>query len=769
MDKQKIHRAFCALNKGNDVREVRIVKHRPSGTNFTCTTSGYFDNADAVVAALESMRGDAPGIYTTLNPVNPDLMARAYNRLQENTRVTASDPDVVRRNWLLVDIDPQRPAQISSSDEEKNNARDLSIEVLRHLQEMGFDRLITADSGNGYHLIYPIDLPNDDESLDLIKRFLSKLADMFDTDDVKVDKTVFNASRIVKLYGTMAAKGDNIPQRPHRISQIRKIIGDIEKPYTVDDLINVAGDPEPEKAKPRQTYIGGGSKEFSLTDFMHKHGIQGREKTHRDYSEMYIVDCPFNAEHGATGEVHIGQRNSGEVCFQCMHNSCSDRSWKDYREFFEPDAYTRKTAATTSQPLATNLPPSSDPVKQNETIKGNSSVITHDWRALLLFNKDGDPVGNSTNNAQVMMSHHPDMNGVLAYNEFAKTVDVIKEPPWGGSSVPREVADIDSTRAAAWLELHGVKQSISNTHSALISAAHRRTYNPLKDYLNGLRWDGTCRADQWLYDFFGVPESEYASMVGRKFLIGAVARALDPGCKMDTMLILEGDQGLKKSTAIRALFGEQWFSDELDDLGSKDSAMQLQGVWCIEMSELTNLSKAEANRAKEWISRRVDRFRPPYGRAIIKAPRQCVLVGSVNPEGGYLKDATGARRFWPVKCSTVNIVGISNCRDQLWAEAVQLYHNKERWWFEGEETKLAVDEQVERYEGDPWADAIHDYIIGKGQTSVVDIMIDCLGLDSSKQNQMAQNRISKILTAEGWKRRRKRVNGKLKWVYTDKD
>lgn len=400
----------------------------------------------------------------------------------------------------------------------------------------------------------------------------------------------------------------------------------------------------------------------------------------------------------------------------------------------------------------------------------DTAAIEYDWRSDLIFKKDGLTIENSINNAQILFSYHDEMRGVLGFNEFSKSVDVLCSPPWkdNAKKYPRAINDVDDTRATAWLERLGCKLQIGNVHNALVSAAHHNPFNPLVDFLEGLEWDGKARINNVLHKLFGCPDDEYTASVSRRFLVGSVARAIDAGCKMDTMLILEGPQGLKKSTAVAELYGEDWFTDELGDLGSKDAALQVQGVWAVEIAELATMNRAESNRIKEWITRREDRFRPPYGRNIVRAPRQCVLIGTVNPEGGYLKDATGGRRFWPVKCTLINVEWIKKYRLQIWAEAVAAYKNNERWWFDKDEMHIAQEQQEMRYESDAWTDQIKEFLDDPSRTkqiSVSEIMNDCLDLPAAQQTQIAANRVAKVLTADGYHRVRRRIAGKLKWVY----
>jgi predicted P-loop ATPase len=235
---------------------------------------------------------------------------------------------------------------------------------------------------------------------------------------------------------------------------------------------------------------------------------------------------------------------------------------------------------------------------------------------------------------------------------------------------------------------------------------------------------------------------------------------MEPGCKVDTMLVLEGPQGLKKSSALRTLFGPEFFTDEVASVDSKDAAMQIQGVWCAELAEMHAMTKAEANRIKEWLSRQVDRYRPPYGRTVVNAPRRSVVVGTINPEGGYLRDPTGGRRFWPVECRGIDIDALRTDRDQLWAEAVAAYRAREQWWLEAEEADLARDEQEERYDPDAWEEIIArrlDEPSTLDEWSINDFF-EMLGIPVERRDERARRRIGQVLTRLSMKK--KRVGGR---------
>jgi putative DNA primase/helicase len=197
-------------------------------------------------------------------------------------------------------------------------------------------------------------------------------------------------------------------------------------------------------------------------------------------------------------------------------------------------------------------------------------------------------------------------------------------------------------------------------------------------------------------------------------LISVVARICRPGCKVDNLIILEGPQGKQKSEALRTLdIRDAWFTDRLSHVASKDAALEIAGVLIAEIAEMDALARASASATKSFLSRRRDRFRPPYGRHMISLPRQVVFAGTVNsPVGGYLKDPTGARRFWPVACrGMVDRDGLEKARDQLWAEAVHHFKAGESWWLETPELEaFAAAEQAARFVADVWEQPIREWL-----------------------------------------------------------
>jgi len=365
-----------------------------------------------------------------------------------------------------------------------------------------------------------------------------------------------------------------------------------------------------------------------------------------------------------------------------------------------------------------------------------------------------------TNLATVMqvLRVSPELKGMLGFDQFSHTVTVMGKLPWDRRDELRVIEDSDPILFQEWLQQNGINVKAKNTvQDAMLAVVSENPFNPLQDYLNGLNWDGTERIDTWLAIYLGAGDTPYVRVVGRKFLISAIARAMRPGCKVDTMLVLEGDQGIGKSLTLQAL-AEPWVLEELSDMKSKDCKQDIQGHWLVEVSELDAMRKNEVETVKAFIAKQVDTFRPPYGRFSKEHPRQCVLVGTTN-SNAYLRDHTGNRRFWPVKCGKADLDSLRRDRDQIWAEALTAYRRGERWWLENADTELAREEQDKRFEYDVWQDAVEDWLERTNKSTVtgVDIMDNCLELPRSQQGTVTGRRISQIMEQAGWERSEKRL------------
>lgn len=374
------------------------------------------------------------------------------------------------------------------------------------------------------------------------------------------------------------------------------------------------------------------------------------------------------------------------------------------------------------------------------------------WMLNLVCNDKGAVKPGATKNWALFLENHPETAGVFAWDEFKLRVMLMRRPPWEReqSWTPRVVQDRDYSEAVMWLEARQMSPKASNIAAVIQTIAERAGFDRLREYLEGIKWDNRPRVGKWLSYYMGVEDTPYARTVGMRWLISGVARGLQPGCKVDTMPILEGPQGARKSTALRFLYGEDFFTDGLSDIGGKDAKMEMQGVWGLEVAEMHKFSAAEVNEVKKFLTQQTDRFRPPYGRAVIEAPRRVVLNGTINPEGNaYLRDPTGARRFWPVTVGSIDTDAIALDRDQLWAEAVALYRANTPWWVQEEELAAVELEQEKRTDVDVWTDKIGPLIKGQSTIAQIDIFSH-LGIPMKDADYRHAGRVGRIMKKLGW-------------------
>jgi predicted P-loop ATPase len=387
------------------------------------------------------------------------------------------------------------------------------------------------------------------------------------------------------------------------------------------------------------------------------------------------------------------------------------------------------------------------------------------WLGKCIKNKRGEPLSNLAN-AMTALRHDPAVKDAFAYDEMLCAA-MLKHPvPINGAKIePRAVADTDVSCLQEWLQFAGLANVGKETaHQAVDLRAKDYAFHPVRDYLAGLAWDGTLRLSGFLPKYFGAEKTAYNRGIGRLFLISMVARIFKPGCKVDYMLVLEGPQGILKSTAC-AILGGAYFSDSLPDVTSgKDVSQHLRGKWLIEVAEMHAMSRAEASLLKSFISRTHERYRPSYGRKEVIEPRQCAFVGTTNRET-YLRDETGGRRFWPAKCGSIDVAALARDRDQLFAEAVRAYRDGERWWPDKEfEREHIMPEQEARFDADAWEERIGEYLATASQVTVGQVAQNALSLDPSRQGRAEQNRITAIFERLGWKRGKKDWKGTRWWI-----
>lgn len=323
---------------------------------------------------------------------------------------------------------------------------------------------------------------------------------------------------------------------------------------------------------------------------------------------------------------------------------------------------------------------------------------------------------SSASNLNLILDNDKLLKGLFKHNEFDGKRYIMRSAPWRAVEVPEPARNVDYAGVRNYIECMYKISSQPKIEDAMAIQAERDAWHPIRDYLNGLEWDGTERIEKLLPEYFGAEDTLYTRAVIRKFLVGAVARVMQPGCKFDLVPVLVGGQGLGKSTFYKKL-GMSWFSDTFLGVHGKEALEQIQGAWIIELAELAGVRKADVESVKQFISKEVDQFRPAYARVSETFKRQCVFGGTSN-RNDFLSDPTGNRRFLPVDVreehATKNSLSSTDLTqqevNQIWAEAMHLYEFGETLYLSKEEELLARAQQYEHSEIDERVGLIMQYL-----------------------------------------------------------
>jgi predicted P-loop ATPase len=432
--------------------------------------------------------------------------------------------------------------------------------------------------------------------------------------------------------------------------------------------------------------------------------------------------------------------------------------------------------------------PGGDPVKRDAVLieigqpqrgrgrsKNLSKVDNQEWKGRLVRTRDLE-VKPTTHNLKLIVSMDTSLRGLFAFNELASRVELTRPAPWGGAA-GKSFVDVDATELAAWLgqpETYRVAAKPASIAEVVQAVAEQSPFHPVLAYLDALAWDGCERIGTELVIWLGAALGEYTARALRMTLVSAVARAYEPGCKVDTMLVLEGQQGAGKTRFTRELFGADWYAEAMTSPGDKDFFQALQGRWVIEIGEMESFTKAEVGKIKQAVTAQQDTFRASYARFARSYPRRCVFVGTTN-EDQYLRDPTGGRRFLPVRVSMIDVGKVVSNRDQLWAEAVHLYRSGFDYWTL---PAAAHDEQEARYQADAWEEAIERWLAGGMPESaypsgwnylpgvngvrsclISEVLTHALKLETGRQDMQAQKRAAHAMRRLGWERRQERRDG----------
>lgn len=391
------------------------------------------------------------------------------------------------------------------------------------------------------------------------------------------------------------------------------------------------------------------------------------------------------------------------------------------------------------------------------------------WK--LLHRTDKGRISACAANVYDVLANDWRWQGVIAYDEHAQRVVKLKPPPYPTGKVG-EWDDQDDTHTAMWMtRRYDFAPASPLVLEAVESLSRVHSFNPVQDWLTSLApWDGEKRIGGWLTRYLGVEprttdQGDYLKRCGAWFIMGIVARSMQPGCQFDYCLVLEGEQGKRKSTALRALVPQQWFGDTDLDLQNKDAMVALQGKLLYEISEMGAIARSEEKRQKSFLTRRFDEFRPHYGRRNISLPRRVVFAGTTN-DWEWNKDPTGGRRFWPVMVGAIDVEALDADRDLLFAEALHYWREGYRFHPTPDEQKRLFDpEQLAREMPDSLVDGLHDWVYKQvSPFSAYTAMTDGLKMDASKMTRDVQTRIGWALRKLGCRKFEKR-NGMTRFWY----
>lgn len=380
--------------------------------------------------------------------------------------------------------------------------------------------------------------------------------------------------------------------------------------------------------------------------------------------------------------------------------------------------------------LATLLSPSERQLPDNEVLE-----------MLDVEGKANTPLATA-NNLSIVLTHDPRWRGMLAFNAFQNCVFYGAE----------KLLDHHLTEVDIWLDrVYRLRASTSRIREAVLYCARANRVHPVQEYLLGLDWDHVPRIDTWLTTYFGVEDTPLARACGRKWLISAVLRAMEPGCKVDTVLVITGDQGLGKSTVLRKLAGTAWFSDTDIDLASKDRYQQLAGKWIYEVAELQSFRGRDATAIKAYLSSAIDNYRPAYGATNMDVPRSVVFAATSNDDE-FLDDPTGSRRFWAVRATRAHHELIERDRDLLWAEATHAWAEGELHYLTRDEERLLRASNAAFETQDPWHDLIGAFVTNRAAVILDEIAREVLHFEPREISKATQMRIAAVLKRLGWRR-----------------
>ena len=410
-----------------------------------------------------------------------------------------------------------------------------------------------------------------------------------------------------------------------------------------------------------------------------------------------------------------------------------------------------------------------DGIKAFTRVEQRNSGPNHAWLKQARLTEEGAPKACLSNTTLYLrsMGCWPE---AFAWNEFSLCVELRIEPPWSQryrKPCSKPWRDIDNLRLAEEIQLAGMDIGDETVFKAVQVVADDRRHHPVREWLSSLKWDGVPRIDKWLNTYCSVPLDNPMLGLGAKWLIGCVRRVFEAGCKFDSMLVLIGPGDIGKSLAFRILAGDEWFSDDMGDVGHKDASVKLAGKWIIEAAELASIRKAESNQFFAFVSRQVDNYRPPYGRTASDFPRQCAFAGTAN-DTEWLTGHEAERRFWLFDVTSIDADALARDRSQIWAEAYHRFAEDDHTWIEDAAVRQAATDIRDQHTatGDVWRDKISDYLrqnILPSRVTAAWVLTNALGIEITKCGKPEQTRVGQIMRSLGWRSVEKRGSDPRRW------
>jgi predicted P-loop ATPase len=673
---------------------------------------------------LERLNKAGAGIYVTVNQT--DLKGRK----KEN--ITA-----VRAVWTDVDGEPKQKPPLKPS-------------------------IINKTAGGLHYYWLAKDLKNDE--CEKVNKLIAKF--------MGGDKNACDVSRVLRIPGFDHCKGERI--------EVANVFSFLDAEYPLNQLLNGFSTPEePQKPKKSNGQNQKSRFEFGATTRYGQTALNTETERIRSCDpESHERNTQLNKSAYSLGQLVAGQEvdesaASSELLSAAISTGLKEREARStIRSGIESGKKVPRSSSRGNLALAHSNPEfepemQPDPPGPKESWEHNMSYTR--------VGKDGKDVviSKDPGNIALILINSPIWKGTIAFDGFGYSIQYAKDcPKLEGLPYPKAGEKLEEHHIVYFQQLFKKYERVSFSKDMMFSgiemAAQHNTYHPVKNYLKSLKWDKKERIKTWLSTYMGAELDEKTCQIGLMWLVSAMARVMRPGCQADHTLILEGPQGVGKSTALRILAG-QWYQGNLGNLRDKDSMGNLAGHWIVEIDELDAFRGMASTLVKRFLTQTVDQFRPPYGRLLVERPRQCVFCGTTNEEH-YLHDPTGGRRFWPVSCGRLDLKALKRDRDQIWAEAYRLYKTGFKWWPDEEMTRNIAEIQEKRFDHDPWEEIIVEYIKKptlaiEPYVTIRDILEHCLEIEIERQDRRVQMRIAAILRRAGYKRKQRMDDGKRSWVY----